>query len=86
MQVLLPQLYDRVTFLMNDASEISVEIQKQILKIFFALVQVSVFVYFYVYIYVILFTAIITKKTIVLNSQDLANEWFLLLKTLNITL
>ena len=41
MQVLLPQLYQRFTSVMEDSSEMSVEIQKQILKIFFALIQVS---------------------------------------------
>ena len=41
MQVLLPQLYARVVALIEDSSEMSVEIQKQILKIFFALIQVS---------------------------------------------
>ncbi|XP_020624379.1 importin-7-like [Orbicella faveolata] len=39
MQVLLPQLYQRFTSVMEDSSEMSVEIQKQILKIFFALIQ-----------------------------------------------
>ena len=41
MQVLLPQLYQRITSVMEDSSEVSVEIQKQILKIFFALIQVG---------------------------------------------
>ena len=41
MQVLLPQLYQRFASVMEDSSEMSVEIQKQILKIFFALIQVS---------------------------------------------
>lgn len=39
MQVLLPQLYARIVALIEDSSEMSVEIQKQILKIFFALIQ-----------------------------------------------
>ena len=43
MQVLLPQLYARFTSIVEDASQPSVEIQKQILKIFFALIQVSNF-------------------------------------------
>ena len=41
MQVLLPQLYSRFTMVIEDGSQPSVEIQKQILKIFFALIQVS---------------------------------------------
>ena len=41
MQVLLPQLYARIASLIDDSSQMSVEIQKQILKIFFALIQVS---------------------------------------------
>lgn len=41
MQVLLPVLYQRFASLMEDSSQMSVEIQKQILKIFFALIQVS---------------------------------------------
>ena len=41
MQVLLPQLYSRFTMIIEDGSQPSVEIQKQILKIFFALIQVS---------------------------------------------
>ena len=40
MQVLLPQLYARFTSLMEDVSQPSVAIQKEILKIFFALIQV----------------------------------------------
>lgn len=39
MQVLLPQLYSRFTMVIEDGSQPSVEIQKQILKIFFALIQ-----------------------------------------------
>lgn len=39
MQVLLPQLYARFTSLMEDVSQPSVAIQKEILKIFFALIQ-----------------------------------------------
>lgn len=39
MQVLLPQLYARFTSLMEDVSQQSVAIQKEILKIFFALIQ-----------------------------------------------
>ncbi|KAL9955530.1 hypothetical protein ACROYT_G036866 [Oculina patagonica] len=39
MQVLLPVLYQRFTSIMEDSSQMSVEIQKQILKIFFALIQ-----------------------------------------------
>ncbi|CAH3158817.1 unnamed protein product [Porites lobata] len=39
MQVLLPQLYSRFTLVIEDGSQPSVEIQKQILKIFFALIQ-----------------------------------------------
>ena len=41
MQVLLPQLYERFTFVIEDSSQASVEVQKQILKIYFALIQVS---------------------------------------------
>ena len=41
MQVLLPVLYQRFTSMIKDSSEMSVELQKQILKIFFALIQVS---------------------------------------------
>lgn len=41
MQVLLPQLYARFMSAMEDPSQLSLEIQKQILKIFFALIQVS---------------------------------------------
>ncbi|KAJ7370959.1 importin-7 [Desmophyllum pertusum] len=39
MQVLLPQLYARFMSAMEDSSQLSLEIQKQILKIFFALIQ-----------------------------------------------
>lgn len=42
MRVLLPLIHQRCTQLMPDQSEASVTIQKQILKCFFALVQVRV--------------------------------------------
>lgn len=39
MNMLLPMIYQRCVLLMPDASEVAVLLQKQILKIFFALVQ-----------------------------------------------
>ena len=45
MNLLLPMLYQLMVNLMTDASEQSVLLQKQILKIYHALTQVSLFVY-----------------------------------------
>lgn len=41
MKCMLPLLYQRIMQMMPDPSEISVLLQKQILKIFYAFVQVS---------------------------------------------
>ena len=41
MKCMLPLLYQRILQLMPDPSEISVLLQKQILKIFYAFIQVS---------------------------------------------
>lgn len=41
MQVLLPMIYQRCVQLLEDESEVSVALQKQILKIYYALVQVD---------------------------------------------
>jgi hypothetical protein len=37
---MLPLLYQRITFMMQDQSEASVLLQKQILKIYYAFIQV----------------------------------------------
>lgn len=53
MQVLLPQLYQRFTSIIEDSSQMSVEIQKQILKIYFALIQVSKNSHIHVHVHVL---------------------------------
>jgi hypothetical protein len=40
MAAMLPLLYQRITFMMQDQSEASVLLQKQILKIYYAFIQV----------------------------------------------
>ena len=54
MALLLPLIHQMCTQLLADQSEISVTIQKQILKIFFALIQVNVLVQVYVFLLVLI--------------------------------